>query len=55
MVQVNKILTHAHQTQISYWKGLVIMKIRDTPFLNTTFYFTNLSLSIFLWESIEEL
>ena len=55
MVQINKILTHAHQTQRSYWKGLVIMKISDTPFLNTTSYFTNLSLSIILWESIEEL
>ena len=55
MVQINEILTHAHQTQRSYWKGLVIMKISDTPFLNTTSYFTNLSLSIILWESIEEL
>ena len=55
MLQINKILTHAHQTQRSYWKGLVIMKISDTPFLNTTSYFTNLSLSIILWESIEEL
>ena len=55
MVQINKILTHAHQTQRSYWKGLVIMKISDTTFLNTTSYFTNLSLSIILWESIEEL
>ena len=55
MVQINKILTHAHQTQRPYWKGLVIMKISDTPFLNTTSYFTNLSLSIILWESIEEL
>ena len=55
MVQINKILTHAHQTQRSYWKGLVIMKISDTPFLNTTSYFTNLSLSVILWESIEEL
>ena len=55
MVQIKKILTHAHQTQRPYWKGLVIMKISDTPYLNTTSYFTNLSLSIILWESIEEL
>ena len=55
MVQVNKILRHPHQTQRFYWKGLIIMKISDTPFLNTTFYFINLSLSIILWESIEEL
>ena len=55
MVQRNKILKHAHQTQRSYWKGLVIMKISDTPYLNTASYFTNLSLSINLWESIEEL
>ena len=55
MVQIKKILTHAHQTQRPYWKGLVIMKISDTPYLNTTSYSTNLSLSIILWESIEEL
>ena len=55
MAQIKKILTHAHQTQRPYWKGLVIMKISDTPYLNTTSYFTNLSLSIILWESIEEL
>ena len=55
MVQINEILTDAHQTQRSYWKGLVIMKISDTPFLNTTSYFTNMSLSILLRESIVEL
>ena len=55
MKQINNILTHANQTQRSYWKGLVIMKINDTPYLNTASYFTNLSLSINLWESIEEL
>ena len=55
MLQINKILTHAHQTQRSYWKGLVIMEISDTTFLNTASYFTNLSLSIILWQSMEEL
>ena len=54
MLQINKILTHALQTQRSYWKGLVVMKISDTTFLNTS-YFTNLFLSIILWESTEEL
>ena len=55
MKQISNILTQANQTQRSYWKGLVIMKINDTPYLNTASYFTNLSLSINLWESIEEL
>ena len=55
MKQINNILTHAHQTQRSYWKGLVIMKISDTPYLNTASYFTNHSLSSNLWESIEKL
>ena len=54
-VKINKILTHAHQTQRSYWKKLGITKISDTPFLNTTSYFTNLFRSIILWESIERL
>ena len=53
MKQISNILTQANQTQRSYWKGLVIMKINDTPYLNTASYFTNLSLSINLWESIE--
>ena len=42
MVQINKIVI------------LVIMKISDTAFLHTTSYFTNISLSIILWESIVE-
>ena len=53
MKHINNILTHANQTQRSYWKGVVIMKINDNPYLNRASYFTNLSLSINLWESIE--
>ena len=48
MLKINKILTHALQTQRSYCKGLVVMKISDTTFLNTTSYFTNLFLSVIL-------
>ena len=55
MLQINKILTHALQTQRSSCKGLVVMKISDATFLNTTSYFTNLFLSVILWESTEEL
>ena len=48
MLKINKILTHALQTQRSYCKGLVVMKISDTTFLNTTSYFTNLFFSVIL-------
>ena len=36
MVQINKTYTHQTLREKSQWKGLVSMKIRDTPFLKIT-------------------
>ena len=54
MLQINKILTDALQTRRSYWKGLVIMKISDTTFLNnerSLFSFLNFSSNVFIFFS----